>query len=74
MTFTGELIAVTTVLCWTVSVQLFGAAAKQVGATPVNIIRMTSAFIMFLLLLYLRDGSPFPLDFPARVENSTPKR
>ncbi len=67
MDFTGELIAITTVLCWTVSVQLFGAASKQVGATPVNIIRMSSAFIMFLLLIYVRDGSPVPLDFPARA-------
>ena len=67
MAFTGELIAIITVLCWTVSVQLFGAAAKRVGATPVNIIRMTSAFIMFCLLIYLRDGSPVPPDFPARA-------
>jgi drug/metabolite transporter (DMT)-like permease len=40
MPFLGEAIALATVLCWTFSVQFFAAASKQVGAVPVNIIRI----------------------------------
>ncbi len=47
MPYTGELIAIVTVLCWTVSVQFFEAAAKRVGSTPVNIIRITTALVLF---------------------------
>lgn len=32
MPFFGEIIALTTVLCWTVSVQFFEAASLRVGA------------------------------------------
>ncbi|MCG8632927.1 MAG: DMT family transporter [Desulfobacterales bacterium] len=67
MSYTGELIALTTVLCWTVSVQFFEAASKRVGATPVNIIRITAALILFSTYLYLKNGYVIPLDFPARA-------
>lgn len=67
MVFVGEIIAITTVVCWTVSVQFFGAASKEVGATPVNIIRLTVAVVLFALFLFIRDGSPLPLDFPPRA-------
>ena len=64
MPYTGELIAIVTVLCWTVSVQFFEAAAKRVGATPVNIIRITTALILFGGLLLFRNGTLVPMDFP----------
>lgn len=64
MVFTGELIAITTVLCWTVSVQFFGAASKMVGAIPVNIIRIGIALLLFSIFLFARDGSLVPTDFP----------
>lgn len=67
MPFLGEIIAITTVLCWTVSVQFFGAASRAVGATPVNIIRLSSAVFFFSILLMVRDGAPVPLDFPVRA-------
>ena len=62
--FVGELIAIATVLCWTVSVQFFEAASKQVGSTPVNIIRISLAVILFGMFLTVRDGFPVPVDFP----------
>ena len=62
--FTGELIAFTTVLCWTLSVQFFGSAAKMVGAVPVNSIRIGIALLLFSIFLLARDGSIVPLDFP----------
>lgn len=67
MPFVGEAIAIATVLCWTVSVQFFGAASKEVGAIPVNIIRLSVALILFGVLLFLRDGAPVPTNFPAHA-------
>ena len=65
--FIGEVIAIATVLCWTVSVQFFGAAAKEVGSIPVNIIRIFVALILFSAFLFFRDGVLVPLDFPAHA-------
>ncbi|MFV0439651.1 MAG: DMT family transporter [Desulfopila sp.] len=64
MPFAGETIAVITVLCWTISVQLFGAATRRVGSTPVNIIRLGVALLLFCGLLLVRDGRLFAHDFP----------
>jgi drug/metabolite transporter (DMT)-like permease len=67
MQYTGEIIAIATVLCWTISVQLFEAASKKIGAVPVNIIRLTAALILFSLLLLFKQGYIIPLHFPARA-------
>ncbi len=67
MPWTGELIAIATVLCWTISVQFFEAASKRVGATPVNIIRLTVALTLFSLLLFFRHGYVFPVNFTTRA-------
>ena len=64
MPYTSELIAIATVLCWTISVQFFEAASKRVGATPVNIIRLTVALILFSLLLFFRHGYILPVNLP----------
>lgn len=64
MPFTGELLALTTVLCWSISVQFFEAASKRVGSVAVNIIRIGIALCLFSLLLMIRDGTMFPVDFP----------
>ncbi len=63
MPYTGELIALATVLCWTLSVQFFEAAAQRVGPVYVNIIRLLVAFTLFSLLLLWRDGSLLPIRF-----------
>lgn len=67
MPFFGEIIALTTVLCWTVSVQFFEAASKQVGAVPVNIIRIFTALVLFSGYMLVTSGSLVPLDFPVRA-------
>lgn len=67
MPYTGELIAIVTVLCWTVSVQFFEVASKRVGATSVNIIRITTALILFSTYLYIKNGYLIPLEFPLRA-------
>ena len=67
MPYTGEIIAIATVLCWTVSVQFFEAASKKVGATPVNIIRLSCALILFSLYLFFKHGYILPVHFPAHA-------
>ena len=67
MPFKGELIAIATVMCWTVSVQFFEAASRKVGATPVNIIRLTTALILFSLLMVIRQGMILPFHYPAHA-------
>ncbi len=64
MSYLGELVALGTVLCWTFSVQFFAAASREIGAIPVNIIRLAVALALFAGLLWWRDGSPVPLHFP----------
>ncbi len=64
MPFAGELLALTTVLCWSISVQFFEAASRRVGSVPVNIIRIGVALLLFGIVLSIRDGSPIPVDFP----------
>jgi drug/metabolite transporter (DMT)-like permease len=67
MELSGILIALSTVLCWTISVQFFEAASKRVGPTPVNIIRLGAAMLLFSIFLLFRDGAPIPLSFPLRA-------
>ena len=64
MPFVGETIALTTVLCWTISVQCFEAASKRIGVTSVNIIRLFIALLIFGLLLYYKNGTFIPIHFP----------
>ncbi|HBG19022.1 MAG TPA: EamA family transporter, partial [Desulfobulbaceae bacterium] len=64
MPFIGEAVALATVLCWTCSVQFFAAASRRVGSTSVNIIRLTTALVLFAILLLLKDGAVVPLHFP----------
>ncbi len=67
MPFTGELIAISTVLCWTISVQFFESASKKVGATSVNIIRLTTALFLFGLFMVIKYGYVLPFHFPTRA-------
>jgi len=67
MPFIGETFAIATVLCWTVSVQFFGAASKRVGSTAVNIFRLLVALILFSVLLAIREGALVPLHFPLQA-------
>ncbi len=59
----GELAAFGTALCWTFGSQFFEAAGKRVGALPVNLIRLVMALGLFIILLSIRNGTPFPTDF-----------
>ncbi len=64
MDYFGEIIALTTVLCWTLSVQFFEAASKRIGSASVNIIRISLALLFLTLLLLFREGQLLPFNFP----------
>lgn len=67
MNVTGGIIALFTVLFWTLSVQLFEAASKRIGATSVNIIRIFIALVLFCIILFIKDGYIIPSYFPMRA-------
>ncbi len=67
MSSIGIIIAVCTVMCLTVSVQCFEAGAKRIGATPVNIIRLSFANAAFAVILFFKNGTLIPMDFPAHA-------
>ncbi len=67
MAYTGELIALSTVFCWTISVQFFEAASKRIGSTSVNIIRLSIALLLFSLLLFFKHGYVLPVHFSSHA-------
>ena len=67
MSYTGELIAVATVFCWTISIQLFEAVSKRVGAVQINFLKLICAMIFFASLLFYRHGYIIPVDFPVHA-------
>ena len=59
---TGELAALGTALCWTITVISFEAAGKRVGALSVNIIRLFAGLLFLALYSMITRGVPLPLD------------
>jgi drug/metabolite transporter (DMT)-like permease len=62
--FTGEIFALTTVLCWTMGSQFFEAAGKRAGSPAVNLVRLVLAALFFGLTLVISKGRWIPVDFP----------
>jgi len=58
----GELAALATALCWTVSSTFFTFGARQVGSVAVNRLRLLIAAILLVLLHTLTLGSALPLN------------
>jgi drug/metabolite transporter (DMT)-like permease len=61
----GELAALGTALCWTVSSLLFTAAARRVGALNVNLLRLGLALVLLAGYGWLARGRVWPTDIPA---------
>lgn len=61
----GELAALFTAVCWTVTAISFEAASRKVGSIPVNIIRLVMAFILIGIFSWLRRGMILPFDATA---------
>lgn len=58
----GELAALGTAVCWTVTSMAFEAAGKRVGSLAVNLIRLFMAFALLSCFCYLTRGRALPLD------------
>ncbi len=58
----GELFALLTALCWTVTAISFEYAGKKVGSLPVNILRLLIALVFFSIHGLVFRGLAFPLD------------
>jgi drug/metabolite transporter (DMT)-like permease len=61
----GELAALFTALCWTVTALAFESASRKVGSVAVNIIRLVMALVLLSLFSYIRRGMFFPMDATA---------
>jgi len=59
---TGELAALGTALCWTVTALSFESASRRVGSLAVNIIRLAIALIPLSLYSWLHRGIVLPWD------------
>jgi drug/metabolite transporter (DMT)-like permease len=63
--YRGELAALATAGCWTVSALAFTAAANRFGSLALNIIRLAMALIFFAILGWAARGLPWPTDATA---------
>ncbi|WP_066627145.1 DMT family transporter [Labilibacter marinus] len=52
----GELTALATAFCWTITSIAFESAGKKVGSLPVNLIRLVFAFFIIGVFSYFRKG------------------
>jgi drug/metabolite transporter (DMT)-like permease len=58
----GELAALATAFCWTITALSFESASRKVGSVAVNIIRLVMAVVLLGIFTYLRRGMFFPMD------------
>lgn len=58
----GELAALTTAICWTLTAIAFESAGKRVGSLSVNIIRLVIAFILLTVFTFFTRGIGLPID------------
>ncbi|MBU3110087.1 DMT family transporter [Clostridium lacusfryxellense] len=58
----GEIAALATALCWTITAVSFEAAGKKVGSISVNLIRLIIAFILISICNLFFRGMIFPID------------
>lgn len=63
----GEIVALSTAVCWTATSMAFQQATQRVGSLPVNILRLIIAFFLFGSFSYFIRGSFIPFDASAHV-------
>lgn len=61
----GEMAALFTAVCWTITALAFETASRKVGSVAVNIIRLVMALVLLSLFSYVRRGMFFPMDATA---------
>jgi drug/metabolite transporter (DMT)-like permease len=63
----GQIAALGTAMCWTVTSVSFEAAGKRVGSFQVNLIRLVIAFGIFTVYATAVHGKPLPIDAGAHI-------
>jgi len=58
----GEMAALATALCWTITAVSFEAAGKKVGSISVNLIRLIFAFVLISIFNLFSRGMILPID------------
>ncbi|MBL6963515.1 MAG: DMT family transporter [Bacteroidetes bacterium] len=58
----GEIAALFTAFCWTITALAFESATKKVGTIAVNITRLAIAFVLLSVLNLMLRGPLFPID------------
>ncbi|MBU3161497.1 DMT family transporter [Clostridium frigoris] len=58
----GEIAALATALCWTITAVSFEAAGKKVGSISVNLIRLIIAFVLISIYNLFSRGMILPID------------
>ncbi len=61
-TYQGEIFALITSFCWTISALSYESAGKKIGTVPMNLIRMTIAFLFISLYTVIVRGQLLPFD------------
>lgn len=61
----GEIAALFTAFCWTVTALSFESASRKVGSVAVNIIRLAMAFVLLGIFSWIRRGLFIPFDADA---------
>lgn len=61
----GELAALGTAFCWTITALAFETASRKVGSVAVNIIRLVMALVLLSIFSYFNRGLFFPTDATA---------
>jgi len=63
----GEIAALGTSVCWTVTALAFEYAGKRIGTLALNILRLAVALLIFAIVGLIVRGNPIPLDAPPEL-------
>jgi drug/metabolite transporter (DMT)-like permease len=65
--YAGELAALGTACCWTVTALAFESAGRRIGSLPVNLLRLAIGFLFLTAFGALVHGRPLPVDASPRA-------
>ncbi len=65
MAYVGELAALFTAMCWTITALSFETASRKVGSVSVNFIRLVMALLLLGIFSWVRRGMFLPFDATA---------
>ena len=67
MSFVGEIAALFTSFCWSLSAVGFSMAGKKFSSNTINLVRTSLAFLALLLINGVVYGNPIPLNAGAAL-------